>query len=42
VIWQAIDNRIGLKMIRITIRYVDGQTGGLRQLSTLHSFVESR
>ncbi len=42
VLWRAVDNRIGLKMIRITIRYVDGQTGGLRQLTTYHSFVESR
>lgn len=42
VIWRAIDNRIGLKMIRITIRYIDTQTGGLRQLSVYHSFVESR
>ncbi len=42
VVWRAVDNRIGLKMIRVTIRYVDGQTGGLRQLTTYHSFVESR
>ncbi len=42
VIWRAIDNRIGLKMMRITIRYIDTQTGGLKQLSVYHSFVESR
>jgi hypothetical protein len=42
VLWRSFDDRIGLKMIRITIRYVDGQTGGLKQLTTYHSFVESR
>ena len=41
VLWRSFDNRIGLKMIRITIRYVDGQTGSPRQLSIYHSFVES-
>lgn len=40
VTWEAIDNRIGLEMIRITIRTRDTTTGNPRQFSLVHSFVE--
>jgi len=40
VVWQAKENRKGLKMIRITIRYRDSATDLPRQLSLIHSFVE--
>lgn len=37
--WQAIDNRIGLQKIRITIRYRDSIENLPRQISIIHSFV---
>lgn len=40
VVWEAFDNRIGLEMIRITIRTRDTTTGNPRQFSLTHSFVE--
>jgi prepilin-type N-terminal cleavage/methylation domain-containing protein len=40
VIWQCFDNRIGLQMIRITVRYRDVKSGLPRQMSLVHSFVE--
>lgn len=40
VTWEAFDNRIGLEMIRITIRTRDTTTGNPRQFSLTHSFVE--
>ncbi|QDU41377.1 hypothetical protein Mal4_57440 [Maioricimonas rarisocia] len=40
VTWEAIDNRVGLKMIRITVRYRDTGTNLPRQVTLIHSFVE--
>ena len=40
VTWESFDNRIGLEMIRITIRTRDTTTGNPRQFSLTHSFVE--
>lgn len=40
VTWESFDNRIGLEMIRITIRTRDTTTGTPRQFSLVHSFVE--
>ena len=40
VTWESFDNRIGLEMIRITIRTRDTTTGNPRQFSIIHSFVE--
>jgi hypothetical protein len=40
VIWQCFDNRVGLQMIRITIRYRDIGSGLPRQVTLIHSFVE--
>lgn len=40
VTWESFDNRIGLEMIRITIRTRDTTTGTPRQFSLIHSFVE--
>jgi len=39
IIWQCVDNRIGLRAIRITIRYFDQQSQLPRQLTIVHSFV---
>jgi len=38
--WQIQDNRIGLKAIRITVRYRDVSSNLPRQLTIVHSFVE--
>jgi prepilin-type N-terminal cleavage/methylation domain-containing protein len=40
VTWMAFDNRVGLKMIQITIRFRDPGTNASRQLTVVHSFVE--
>jgi len=40
VIWQCFDNRVGLQMIRVTVRYRDQASGAPRQVSIIHSFVE--
>ena len=40
VTWESFDNRIGLEMIRITVRTRDTTTGNPRQFSIIHSFVE--
>jgi hypothetical protein len=40
VIWQCFDNRVGLQMIRITVRYRDPASASPRQVSIIHSFVE--
>lgn len=40
VIWQCIDNRIGLKAIQITIRFRDPGKGLPKQVTLVHSFVE--
>ncbi|MBX3444529.1 MAG: prepilin-type N-terminal cleavage/methylation domain-containing protein [Planctomyces sp.] len=40
VIWKCFDNRIGLQMIRITIRYRDPGANLPRQMTIVHSFVE--
>ncbi len=39
ITWQAFDNRIGLKMIQITIRYRDRGSDLPRDLTIVHSFV---
>lgn len=40
VVWQCLDNRIGMKAIRITIRFRDVGKNLPRQLTLVHSFVE--
>ena len=40
LVWEAFDNRAGLKKMRITIRYNDAESGNPRQVSLVHSFVE--
>ena len=40
VTWESFDNRVGIEMIRITIRTRDTTTGNPRQFSLTHSFVE--
>lgn len=40
ITWQCVDNRIGLRAIRITVRYRDNGVGTPRQVSIVHSFVE--
>jgi len=40
ITWQCIDNRVGLKALRITIRFRDIATDTPRQTTILHSFVE--
>jgi hypothetical protein len=40
VVWEAFDNRQGLEMLQITIRYRDQQSGLSRQVTIRHSFVE--
>lgn len=40
VLWEAFDNRVGLKMIQLTIRYRDPGSNLARQLTIVHSFVE--
>lgn len=40
ITWECIDNRIGLRAIRITIRYIDQRSNIPRQVSLVHSFVE--
>lgn len=38
VIWKCFDNRIGLRAMRITIRYVDQKSRLPKQVTILHSF----
>ncbi|SFJ50724.1 PulJ/GspJ family protein [Planctomicrobium piriforme] len=38
--WQCVDNRVGLKAIRITVRYRDVSSNLSRQVTLVHSFVE--
>lgn len=38
LVWQIIDNRIGLRLIQITIRYRDIASDQPRQLTIVHSF----
>ena len=38
--WQCYDNRLGLEMIRVTIRFRDQASGRPRQVTLVHSFVE--
>ncbi|MEZ6057751.1 MAG: hypothetical protein R3C01_13710 [Planctomycetaceae bacterium] len=38
--WLAIDNRVGIKMIQVTIRYRDLATDQPRQVTIVHSFLE--
>ena len=38
--WQCYDNRLGLEMIRVTIRFRDPASGSPRQVTLVHSFVE--
>ena len=40
IVWECIDNRVGLKAIRITIRFRDAGSNTPRQLTVVHSFVE--
>ena len=40
LVWEAFDNRIGLKKMRIIIRYNDAQSGNPRQVTLVHSFVD--
>lgn len=40
VVWECIDNRTGLKAIRITVRFRDIGSNTPRQLTIVHSFVE--
>ncbi|MEW4530358.1 hypothetical protein [Maioricimonas sp. JC845] len=40
VVWEAFDNRVGLRMIRIIVRYRDTGTNLPRQVTLIHSFVE--
>jgi Type II secretory pathway, pseudopilin PulG len=39
LVWRCFENRIGLRAIRITIRYIDQQTRIPRQVTVVHSFV---
>jgi len=38
--WRCVDNRIGLKGLRITVRYRDTTSSMPRQVTIVHSFVE--
>lgn len=38
--WQCVDNRIGLRAMRITIRYVDQKSRLPKQMTILHSFAK--
>ena len=38
-VWEALDNRVGLKKIKITVRVRDPIEGVARQFSIVHSFV---
>lgn len=38
LVWECVDKRIGLRAIRITIRYIDQQTRIPRQVTVVHSF----
>ncbi|MCA8996776.1 MAG: type II secretion system protein [Planctomycetaceae bacterium] len=40
IVWECVDNRIGLKSIRIIIRYRDVGSHLPRQVTIVHSFVE--
>ena len=40
IIWEAVDNRIGLKRFRVVISARDPRSGTLRQTTVEHSFVE--
>lgn len=40
VVWRCTENRIGLRGIRITVRYKDVHSNLPRQVSIVHSFVE--
>ena len=40
VVWEAVENRVGLEVIRFTIRYRDQSTGQERQLTIVHSFAD--
>lgn len=41
VVWEAFDNRVGLKKIRISVRIRDPIEGTPRQFSIVHSFVNT-
>src|SRR5690606_20733221 len=38
--WICVDNRIGLRAMRITIRYVDQKSRLPKQMTILHSFAK--
>ncbi len=40
ITWQCVDNRVGLRAIRVTVRYLDPQTQMPRQVTVLHSFAK--
>ena len=40
LVWEAFENRVGLKKMRITIRYTDPRSQKSKQISMVHSFVE--
>ncbi len=42
VCWECFDNRLGLTLMRITVRFTDPGSQTLRQVTIDHSFVEDR
>jgi len=41
VIWHAVDNRKPVKAIRLTVRFLDPNSGQMRQVTMIHSFNEN-
>ncbi|MCA9051456.1 MAG: hypothetical protein KDA89_22110, partial [Planctomycetaceae bacterium] len=41
IVWESVDNRVGAKLLQITIRYRDIRSNLPRQLTIIHSFTDS-
>lgn len=40
IVWQAVDNRVPLKAVKLEIRFMDGSTQQMRQLTLIQSLVD--
>ena len=40
LVWEAVDNRVGLKRVRVSVSFFDEGSGRIRQLSVEHGLAE--